>query len=146
LVLGFPLPVRNIDREQVVARSAQRLRDQDRIWLDWSYRPFIDAQLIADSKPQWHYINETDLNCHLLDEMGFERLTDTQLDSRDWRKWFDEGNVYVVITTEDLWHHPSIPGLRFHVQFHILGGQGYRLQIYRCLLGTFTRYRYEWSS
>lgn len=146
ILLCLPLPVRDIDREQVIARSAQRLRNQDRILLDWWYQPFIDAQFIADKERRWHYINETDLDCHLLDEMGFEQLTYTDLDSRNMRQWFDEGNVYVTVTTQDLWNHPSVPGLRFNVQFHLLGGQGYRLQIYRCLLGTFTRYRYEWSS
>jgi hypothetical protein len=55
LVLCFPLPVRKVDREQVIARSAQRLRDQDRVLLDWWYQPFIDAQLIAERERQWHY-------------------------------------------------------------------------------------------
>jgi hypothetical protein len=143
--LLFPLPVRQSDEERIVVFSAQRLRSQDRVLVDWQFIPFYDAELIAGRSRQWNYLNDTELECSALEQMGFNPILRSEFKNLNLSNWYGR-NVLVEITTRNLSDEAGSPRLRFNVYHGIMGAQGYRVRIYRCLLGLFARYECEWVS
>ncbi len=145
-VLLFPLPVRDADRAYVVQRDAMRLRDVEPVFVDWWWRPFYDARLIAQRNPKWHLYSDLNLDFRLLEDSGFSRMETRCLEHLSWAEWYEKGNVLLEITDKSGWDDTAERGLRFHVHHGWLGGQGYIVHIYRCLLGRFARYTIEWVS
>jgi hypothetical protein len=145
VVLFIPLPVRDTDKEAVIARSIQSLRNQDRVILDRKFRPFYDAALIGRTARKWHYVNDTQLSDIIFTDLGLEQLPDQYRDHVPG-DWYESGNVLVETTYRDSWGRSKKPHLRFNYYHGSLGAQGYRLHIYRCLLGTFVSYTLEWVS
>src|SRR5271169_2440506 len=86
--LLFPLPIRQCDKERVVVVSAQRLRDQIRVLLDWQFIPFYDAELIASRSPQWNYLNDTELECSALEQMGFNPILRSEFEKLNLSEWY----------------------------------------------------------
>jgi len=145
LVLLFPLPVRENDKERVIARSARRLLAQRPVLLDWKYIPFYDAALIAKREPQWHLFNDTDLDLDVLEDSVFRRMSRQEFEDMNVFDWYDR-NALIEVTTRDSWDENGPPFLQFNVYHGSLGAQGYRVGIYRCILGVFARYHCEWVS
>jgi hypothetical protein len=147
-VLFVPLPVRDADKAYVVTRDVLRLRDVKPVFLDWRYQPFYDSALIARSNPTWHLQDDLDLDLGGLEAAGFRPANGQRLDSLYSEKWFMAGNVGVEITDTGSsgLNRSASRGLRLHVYHGWLGAQGYRVRIYRCLLGTFAWYSMEWVS
>ena len=145
-VLVFPLPVRDADREYVIQRDALRLRRVQPVLLDWRWQPFYDAQLIADGNPRWHLHSRLNIDLDSLEQAGFTRMDTGEFENLPWERWYEEGNVLVDITDRSTSHRTSTPGLRLCVHHGTMGGQGYTVHIYRCLLGRFVRYAIEWVS
>jgi hypothetical protein len=143
--LLMPLPVRDIDKDAVIADSFRNLRDQNRVLLDWKYQQFYDAVHISKSVRTWHYSNDTPLQNSTFEALGLQRLPE------EYREhipgdWYTKGNVLVEATYRDTWGRSKQPQLRFNYYHGSLGAQGYRVHIYRCLLGRFVRYTLEWVS
>jgi hypothetical protein len=145
LILVFPLPVRDTDRERVIARSAQRLLSQRRVLLDWKYIPFYDAALIAKRKPHWHFFNDTELDLDVVENSAFRPMCRQEFEDMNVFDWYDR-NALIAVTTRDSMDKDGPPFLRFNVYHGPLGAQGYRVRVHRCILGLFARYHCEWVS
>lgn len=145
-ILLFPLPVRDVDREFVIQRDAIRLRSVQPVMLDWWWRPFYDAKLIADRSPTWHLHSELGLDFSKLGTLGFSFMNKSEVQNLPWGQWYEDGNVLIEITNQSSWHKKPQPGLRMNVHHGTMGAQGYRVYIYRCLLGRFAQYSIEWVS
>ncbi|MAG93269.1 MAG: hypothetical protein CMJ48_05915 [Planctomycetaceae bacterium] len=145
VVLLFPLPVRDRDRERAITRSAQALLTQRRVMLDGKYIPFHDVSLIAKRKPQWHFLNDTDLDLDSLEDSAFRPMSRSEIENVNVFDWY-ERNAWIEITTRDSMEDGGPPFLRFNVYHGALGAQGYRVRIHRCILGLFTHYHCEWVS
>ncbi len=144
-ILVFPLPVRDIDRAAVLIRDAQRFQHAEPVLLGWSYRAFYDADLIAEGSPEWHLFSDLSFDLSPLESAGFIRSTEDELRRISGPGWYAEGNVLLELTD----HTPDDPtarGLRLNVYHGSLAAQGYRVFVYRCLLGTIARYSIEWVS
>ncbi len=145
-VLFFPLPVRDLDRAYVIQRDAVRLRDVEPVFVDWWWRPFYDSELIANGNPKWHLHSELNIDLRSLEESGFSRMNKMKLENLAWGEWYENGNVLLEIADQSSWDEKSERGLRLHVYHGTMGGQGYTVHIYRCLIGRFARYSIEWES
>jgi len=147
IVLGCllaPLPVRDLDRENVIADAVMSLRHQRRVLLDGQYVPFDDSALLAD-RSAWYYRNETSLDSAKLEALGLHPLPEA-VSNRIPGSWYEAGNVLVEVTYQSPDEPPDAPQLRFNCCHGLLGAQGYKVRIYRCLLGAFAYYALEWVS
>lgn len=145
-ILIFPLPVRDFDRAYVIQRDALRLRFVQPVLLDWRWQPFYDSQLIANGNPSWHFHSPLNLDFGSLENSDFVRMNTKEFENLPWGRWYEDGNVLVEITDTSSWDEKAAHGLRLHVHHGTMGGQGYTVRIYRCLLGRFARYAIEWVS
>lgn len=139
VVLGIllgPLPVREVDREAVIADATLALRNQRRVLLDWKYIPFYDSNHIAARQRTWYYWNETPLSSANLDELGLLPLPEA-IKAKVPGGWYEK-NLLIEVTSD--------PDLRFNVYHGWMGAQGYRVRVYRCLLGSFAYFTCEWVS
>ena len=146
-LLFVPLPVRDIDRENVIADAALALRDQRRLLLDWQYIPFYDSGLITKTNRTWYYTNETPLSSANLERLGLLPLPEA-LRAKVPGNWYEKGNLLIAVTCEEKSASNRLgePHLRLNVYHGSLGAQGYRVHVYRCLLGSFAYYTCEWVS
>lgn len=143
--LLMPLPVRDIDKEAVITDSIRSLRDQNRVLVDWKYQPFYDAGLISRSVRTWYYSNDTALQNSTFEALGLQQLPE-EYRERIPGDWYANGNVLVEATYRESWDRSKQPLLQFNYYHGSMGAQGYRVHIYRCLLGRFVRYTLQWVS
>jgi hypothetical protein len=141
----MPLPIRDRDAEKIIVKSLRAIQAQSRVLVDGKLQPFYDAHLISRSARKWYYRNETRLSDDVFLTLGLERLPDEYIDDVP-DEWFRRGNVLVVVTDRDPTGRSTQPGLRFNCYHGAMGAQGYRVHIYRCLLGRFAWYTLEWGS
>jgi hypothetical protein len=139
--LFFPLPVRDVDKEDVIARTAQYLREQRPVCLDGKYMPFYDSDRFAESDRTWYYYNATPLQTTKLEQMEIQPFPKDQ--ERNLYDWYSKRNVLIEVTYQDPMKSYGEPHLRFNCFFGWLGGEYYRVHVYRCLLGTFASYTWE---
>ena len=139
-ILIYPLPVRDADRDYVVQRDAFKLRNVRPVLLDWRFQPFYDAKLVATGNPKWHLYCDFNLDLSSLEKSGFTRIVKKDLEDISWGEWYENGNVLLEITDNFVGDRNVERGLFFHVHHGTLGGQVYRLHVWRCLLGTIARY------
>lgn len=141
----MPLPVRDRDAEVVIVKSLRAIQGQRRVLVDGKLQPFYDAPLIYKSARRWYFRNGTNLNDDVFIKSGLERLPDEYIEGVP-DDWFRRGNVLVEVTDRDPTARSPEPGLRFNYYHGSMAAQGYRVRIYRCLLGTFAWYTLEWAS
>jgi hypothetical protein len=143
--LFLPLPVREADRERVVRNAVVSLLEDRRVFLDWKYIPLYDSGFINKAKCTLFYRNDTSLSSGIFDELGIQALPE------DYRNrlppgWLDQGNVLIEITFKDVTPKAGRPHLRFNCYHGSLAAQGYKVRVYRCLLGAFGLFSCEWVS
>ena len=61
-------------------------------------------------------------------------------------RFYDQGKALVEATTWDRFNDVDTGSLHFNYYYGSLGAQGYRMSLYRNLLGTFGFFTKEWAS
>lgn len=145
-VLLCPLPAHDIHKGKVIANAIRAFQEQERVLLDWQYIPFYDSGLIGAEKRTWHCDNRTAIPTNDLEILGVRPCPEELLGKRMPFGWFSKGNVLIEITYKDVSELTDEPHLRLNCYHGPLGGQGYRVRIYRCLLGVFAYFTCEWVS
>ena len=154
-ILSFPLPLRTSDKERIIADSALHLVNVEPVHQrfppegepnGWQYMPFIESEGIKTHGLRWHLVNDTNLDCSLLQERGFLTMAGHEFRAATKDVSWYEANAALEITTHDPTGENAGGHLRFNYYYGWLGAQGFRVRAYRCLLGTWFYFEREWVS
>jgi len=137
----MPLPVREVDKDTAARKSLWSLFSKDRVFLDWRYIPFYDVNLVDPNERTVYFVNEARISESVFADRGLQPLPEGAL-SGD----FYEQNAIVYVTYRDYWDDKPTDDLHFIYVFGWMGGQCYRMTVWRNLWGVFVFYRIEWAA
>lgn len=137
-----PLPVRHKDRENVVEYSIKALLSGRRVVvLNRGYIPLYDSDWYNEYK-KLYYENDIDVDTAIYERLGLKACA-----PEDAKVGFDfRGKAFIQFTGQDVTDGTGSPGLHFNYYHGSLAAQGYRVIIYRNVLGRFIFYIHEWVS
>jgi hypothetical protein len=150
LILLFPLPIRKIDKSRAVRKAVVALMEEKPVWLRgawgawnerrWRRMPFLDSSCMRGKA--LFFQNRTALDDGVFLDLGLQPNPGGQTPP----VFYLSGNALIEVTTWD--HFSGVPSdaLHFNYYYGSMGAQGYRMSLYRNLLGVFPFFTKEWAS
>lgn len=150
----MPLPVRDVDKDTAIRKSLSSLFSKDPVFLDRRYIPFYDVNLSDPNERTVYFINEARISDTVFADRGLQRFSESIFSDRGLPRLSEEAlssnfyaqNAIVYVTYHDYWDDKPTDDLHFIYMHGLLGGQCYRMTVWRNVWGVFVFYRCEWAS
>lgn len=150
VILLCPLPVRDADVSRAVEDAVVALQTGRSVFLNcasgtWQDRlirrsPFSSGTLVQGKA--LYYFNDTAVDNAVFTRHGIQEASGAQSP----RFYIEPGRALIVVTTRDRSDDVSTGALHFCYYYGDLGARGYRVRVYRSLLGVVGVFTREWAA